>query len=123
MRTVTVVLALLCFGLLLAGTTEKTPENPLFVGEAVVARSDVMMAIIRVYEVMTKEGEKPLATWEERIAWARLYFHVIADLTDSDGRRVVEVVARNDSPTVMGGGRTFRVDLKSGEVVEGTPGR
>lgn len=112
---------LICLGAVSTAAKPKhaSPTNR----DDVVVRSDVMLGVIRVYELMSGERDKPFDSWQERVAWFRKHFRVSAGLMALDGKNVVEVVTFNDSPTAQGGNRTFQVDLNTGEVIEGEPGR
>lgn len=91
-------------------------------GTMVFARSDVLLAVVRVYETVTKEAGSDVGDWSQAMKWAKEHTAVNAALIDSLKGRAVDVVILG-KPTDLGGSRRFRVDLETGTVTELGPDR
>jgi predicted oxidoreductase len=91
-------------------------------GTEVYARSEVVLAVLRVYEKLAKERGADIDDWALAMQWAEQHTAVNAALVGTGDTKAVVVVILG-RVTELGGSRRFRVDLKTGALIELGPER
>ncbi len=88
-------------------------------GTEIFARSDLVFAVIRVFETVRQEAH---GDWSQAMKWAEEHTAVSAALIDTAKGKAVDVVILG-KPTAFGGAMRFRVDLKTGMTTDLGPDR
>lgn len=120
MRTMFLVI-IGCVQVLAIGLVNAQADSPR-AGAEVFSRSEIVLAVVRVYEALAKERGADIDDWAFGLRWAEQHTAVNAAVVDTDDGKAVDVVVLGRA-TDLGGSRRFRVNLKSGAVLELGPDR
>lgn len=118
MRTLFVIL-IACALLAVIGLANAEADSP---GSEVFFKSEIVLAVVRVYEALAKERGADIDDWAFGLRWAEQHTAVNAAVVNTEEGKAVDVVVLGRT-TDLGGSRRFRVNIKSGVVLELGPDR